>query len=141
MLTRTQCQKFRLPSVPLKRYYSRSSSFSKYYGKTATELHALEVERPGYICGNVERCLQKYLDLKMISKTSKLANTVLVRLFDQIENMIESDGNLNAVLDMAAGLMTKDNSFMAGELDEAWLLDSKRDYMTQLLAYQLQKLR
>ncbi len=141
MLTRTQCRRFRLPSVPLKNHYSKSSSFSKYYGKMATELHALEVEKPGYICSNVERCLQKYLDLKKIAKTSKLASTVLARLFERIENVIESDSNLNAVFDLAVGLMKQDKSFIAGEIDEPWLLDSKRGYMTQLLAYQLQKLR
>ena len=85
--------------------------------------------------------MQKYLDLKKTAKASKLANTVLSTLFEKIEGLIENDGNLNAVFDIAAGLMKQGNSFIDGEIDEPWLLDSKRDYMTQLLAYQLQKLR
>ena len=134
MLTRTQVRRFQLPSVPLKSHYSKSGSFSKYYGKMATELHALEVKRPGHLCSNVERYMQKYLDLKKIAKASKLAKTVLGRLFQKIEKLIENDNNLNAVFDLAAGLM-EDNSFISGEIDEQWLLDSKRDYMTQLLEY------
>lgn len=141
MLTRRQCEKFHLPGIPLSDSFTSGFSFTKYYGRVATELHALEVVRPGHICSSVDSQLKKYLDLSKITQAARLADNVTTQLFSQIGDMIEKNTDFNAFFKTTEKILAQNIHVKECDFYEPWLFDSKRDYMTQLQTYHMQRLR
>ncbi len=141
MHTRRQCKKFHLPGIPLPDTFTKGYSFIRYHGRVATELHALEAVRPGHICNSVDSQLKKYLDLSKITQAARLADNVTTQLFSQIGEIIEKNTDFTAFFKTAEKLLAQNISVKECDFYEPWLFDSKRDYMTQLLTYHMQRLR
>ncbi len=141
MLTRRQCKKFQLPGIPLPENLSKSFSFTRYHGQFVTELHALEVAQPGYICELVTKQLNKYLDLSKINRAAKIAEVAMAQLLSQLTDVIDKNTNFPVVFEAVEKLLAQSKLACESDTNEPWLLDSKRDYMTQLSTYHLHKLR
>jgi len=141
MLTRRQCKKFNLPGIPLPESIRKTYSFTTYHGRAVTELHALEVARPGHVCKFVDDHLKSYLDLPKITHAAQIANNAMAQLSDQIGAVIEKNTDLAVVFRAMEKLLAQSSLMTDCDTDEPWLLDSQRDYMTQLAAYHLHRLR
>ncbi len=141
MLTRRQCKKFHLPGIPLPDTFTKNYSFTRYHGRIATELHALEAVRPGHICNSVDSQLKKYLALSKLTRAAGLADNVTTQLFGRIGEMIEKNTDFTAFFKTAEKLLAQNISVKECDFYEPWLFDSKRDYMTQLLTYHMHRLR
>jgi len=141
MLTRRQCKKFNLPGIPLPESSRKTYSFTTYHGRTVTELHALEVARPGHVCKFVDDQLKDYLDLAKITHAARIANNAIAQLSGQIEAVIEKNTDLAIVFRAMEKLLAQSSLMADSDADGPWLLDSHRDYMTQLAAYHLHRLR
>ena len=141
MLTPRQCRQFQLPGIPLSEAISQNSSFTKYHGRTTTELHALEVARPGYICESVNNQLNRYLDLSRITRAIKMCDNVMSQLVEQLGEVIEANTDMSAAFGITEKLLAQGGLFDDSEFTRQWMFDSARDYMTQLAAYRLHKLR
>jgi hypothetical protein len=55
--------------------------------------------------------------------------------------MIEKNTDFTAFFKTAEKLLAQNISLKECDFYEPWLFDSKRDYMTQLLTYHMQRLR
>jgi len=141
MLTRRQCKKLDLPGIPLPENVKGNYSFTRYHGRTVTELHALEVARPGYICKLVDDQLKRYLDLSKITRAVKIADNTITQLSDQFACVIDKNANLAVAFRIMKNLLAQSSLMQDWDADSPWLLDSHRDYMTQLATYHLQRLR
>ncbi len=141
MLTRRQCRKFDLPSTPLSPSSRKTYSFTTYNGFGVTELQALEVFRPGYISKFVDDHLKSYLDLPKITRARRIADNAIAQLSGQIEAVIEKNSGLGVVFKAMEKLLAQSNLMADSDADGPWLLDSQRDYMTQLAEYHLHRLR
>ncbi len=71
-LTQEQVEKYQLPSIPIKSTDTRKDTFRKKYGQDATEVDALEANRPGELGQIVRKELEKYYD-EMLSNSYKEA--------------------------------------------------------------------
>lgn len=141
LLTRRQCETFRLPGIPVLEKFGKNCSFAKYHGQSVVELHALEVARPGYVRQLVESRMKEYIDLSKLTCLVKATNAITSQLSCQITELIEQNANLNTISRAADKLCDQITWRHDCDPDEPWLFDSHRDYMTQLAAYQLQRLR
>ncbi len=141
MLTRRQCKKFNLPGIPIPESSRKTYSFTTYHGRAVTELHALEVARPGHICRFVDEQLKDYLDLPKITRAGRIANNAIAQLSEQIGAVIEKNTDMAIVFRAMEKLLAQSSLMADCDADGPWLLDSHRDYMTQLAAYQLHRLR
>ncbi len=141
MLTRRQCKKFNLPGIPLPESSRKTYSFTTYHGRAVTELHALEVARPGHVCKFVDDQLKGYLDLAKITHAARIANNAIAQLSEQIGAVIEKNTDLAIVFRAMEKLLAQSSLMADCDADGPWLLDSHRDYMTQLAAYHLHRLR
>ena len=141
MLTRRQCKKFNLPGIPLPVNVKGNYSFTRYHGRIVTELHTLEVARPGYICKLVNNQLKRYLDVSKITRAAKIADNAITQLSDQFAGVIDRSANLAVVFRIMENLLAQSNLTQDCDAHGPWLLDSHRDYLTQLATYQLHRLR
>jgi hypothetical protein len=141
MLTRRQCRRFQLPGVPVCESSKKSFSFTRYHGRISTELHALEVARPGYIHKIVSEQLRSYLDIARINKTVRVVESSMSQTIEQITQVIKENKTLAVAVRKAENLMGQNLPLPACDHSGPWLLDSKRDYLRQLAEYHLHKLR
>ncbi len=139
LLTRRQCTEHKLPGVPIEQ--KTRTQFAKYHGPNATELHALEVFQSGYISKIIEKQLQKYLDLSKINCATKIAESTINQLLSQARNVFVHNMRETSVFTGMESLFAGSSRWHDYDRSSPWLLDSKRDYMTQLAEYQLHKLR
>ena len=142
MLTRAQCQKFQIPAVPMppaKR--KKTYHFTRYHGQYTTELHALEVIKPGHIAAEVKRQIENYLDLPTVSSLFKITDNLVKEISGQVLCSIKENDGLFAVLKTLEKHLKNSLNIIETRRDQPWLFDSRRDYMTQLATYHLQKLR
>ena len=141
LLTKKQCETFCLPGAPVPERKGRNCSFAKYHGHSVVEMHALEAARPGYVRRLVESRMKKYVDLSKLTRFVRAANVITSQLSRQIIEMIERDTDLKTISRAAEKFRSRMTWRGDCDPDEPWLFDSRRDYMTQLAAYQLQRLR
>jgi hypothetical protein len=139
MLNRQQCKQFRLPGIPMPDNPGRKFKFTRYNGRITTELHALEVTRPGYIRQVVEDELNKHLDSSEILAAAGQVREMIRPLLEEIRKMVLGRCELETIIKRFDKRLSMDEA--AYEWRGPWLLDTKRDYMSQLTAYQLHKLR
>lgn len=139
MLTRQQCKQFNLPGVPLPENKKRTFKFTRYNGRMTTELHALEVTRPGHIRRIVEDELKKYINFDRITEAAQLAEAAIQQVLEPIRVMAAGYHRLTAAVTVLEKLFA--TNCTDPEYDGPWLFDSERDYLTQLAAYHLHKLR
>jgi len=139
MLTRHQCVQFGLPGVPMPETKGRKFAFARYNGRCTTELHALEVFRRGYIRKVVERQLSNYVDIYKIAQAGRAAEAAVREVVTDIGKMIARDNKLTATMKMLEQLVSA--RWMELDYDGPWLLDSERDYLSQLASYHLHRLR
>jgi len=138
-LTRQQCRQFKLPGTPLPENKKRKFKFTRYNGHVTTELHALEVARPGHIRQIVENELKRYVDIAKVSCASQLARAAIKQALKPIRAMLAADCQLALAIRLLEKVLLE--SWTGTEYDGPWLFDSERDYLTQLAEYHLQKLR
>jgi hypothetical protein len=139
MLNRYQCKQFKLPGVPMPERTDRKFKFTRYNGKITTELHALEVARPGYIRRLVEDELNKYVESSKLLAAAEEVRAVMTPFLEKIRNMVLGGCEPETVMKrLDKSPLTNWN---AERWNEPWLLDTKRDYLSQLTAYHLHKLR
>lgn len=141
LLTRRQCEMFKLTGIPVHEKFGKNCSFAKYHGQSVVELHALEVARPGYTGKLVESRMRGYLDPVKLTRLVRTTDIITAQLSRRIAELIERDTNLNAISSAVDRLHKQISSRHDCDPDEQWLFDSHRDYMTQLATYQLQRLR
>lgn len=139
LLTRLQCRRFNLPGVPLPEGSRWNSQFARYNGRVATELHALEVARPGHIRQMVQEELGKYLNLVRLSRACRLAEAALQEVLEVVRVLLAEQQLLPVALRLLERSVA--GSWRRVEYDGPWLLDSERDYLTQLATYHLYRLR
>lgn len=141
MLTRRQCKQFNLPGIPLPKKPTKGISFIRNHGRTASELHALEVTKPGYIHYAVDKQIRLYLDLSKITHAAKIADAAIAQFADRIENMVNANITMPALFQTIEKIFEQTHCLFDCDLNTPWLFDSQRDYLTQLANYQLQKMR
>jgi hypothetical protein len=141
LLTRKQCEMFRLPGIPVSEKFGKNCSFIKYHGQLVVELHALEVARPGYAEKLVEERMSEYVDLGKLTRFVKATDIMTARLSRQVIEMVERKMSLKAISSTVNRAHNQISHRYDCDPDEPWLFDSHRDYMTQLAAYKLQRLR
>lgn len=68
LLTREQCQEYRLPRTPIKETDRRRTGWETRYGQGATELDALDALHPGELARIVTEAIEPYVDLELQEK-------------------------------------------------------------------------
>lgn len=152
-LTEEQVTQFQLPGIPTKVSDSRAASFIDQYGDRATELDALEALYPGELTNILDAALSPYVDADILEQVETINadlrqrfSTILDRRQDAIDEIVTQ---LNALAnelhddDEAQSLMDDVEypypDHHVDEDDDAWLLDTLRDYDDQKYAYDLYK--
>jgi hypothetical protein len=139
ILNRRQCKQFKLPGMPMPENTSRKFKFTRFNGRITTELHALEVARPGYIRKVVEDELNKHIDSSEILAAADEVRGMLRPFLEEIREMVLRRCEPKAIMKKFDKQLSID--WRAHQWRGPWLLDTKRDYLSQLTAYQLHKLR
>ncbi len=139
ILNRHQCKQFKLPGIPIPENASRKFKFTRYNGRITTELHALEVARPGYIRKVVKDELNKHIDGFEILTAAKEIREKIRPLLEDIRRIVLRCCEFKTIIKRFDKPPLID--WTAREWRGPWLLDTKRDYLSQLTAYHLHKLR
>ena len=128
MLTGSQCVKYHLPRIPLKKDNPRRRHFEDCHGPGATELDALASLRPGTIGRLLGQALRVYcseeLARQIRAEAQTLVEKVRGRLNKRVNNWIPVVGNCSEL-----------NPSPTPEVRDGWLYDSTRDYLSQLAVY------
>ncbi len=139
MLNRHQCKQFRLPGIPMPDNPGRKFKFTRYNGRITTELHALEVTRPGYIRKVVEDELNKHIESSEILAAAEEVRVMIRPFLEEIREMVLRRCELKAIMKRFDKQLSID--WRTRQWRGPWLLDTKRDYLSQLTAYHLHRLR
>jgi hypothetical protein len=148
-LTLEQVRQYQLPRTPIKATEKRATSFENAFGAGATELDALEALHPGELARILSAVMRLYF--------STAADNAVKEQARRLQSDI--DTRLNAITgryqDELAALKTMFEELRAIQIDTTeyavnqyaptvsengdWLLDTHRDYMTQLDFYNRHK--
>jgi hypothetical protein len=139
MLNRHQCRQFRLPGIPIPDNAGRKFKFTRYNGRMATELHALEVAQPGYIRRVVENELNKYLESSKVLAAAREVREMTRPFLKDVRNMVLSGCELEIIMQRLSEQFSTGRA--ARKWEGPWLLDTERGYLSQLTAYRLHRLR
>jgi len=88
-LDRRECKKYNLPCAP----------GSGTHESNPTELHALEVAVPGFLCSMLEKQMNKYFDCRLFRDVAKQTNESIGRLMVEINRKIDENQDIYEVLD------------------------------------------
>lgn len=88
-LDHRECKKYDLPSAP----------GSEKHESNPTELHALEVAVPGFLCSMLEKQINKYFDCRLFRDAAKQTDESIARLMVEINRKIDENQDIYEVLE------------------------------------------
>lgn len=149
-LTADQITTYRLPRIPIKETERRAASFESAFGAGAVELDALEALYPGTLAQIVTREIEPYFSTAAARAVQESENALRQAVNAQIDAITARySAEIEALRGMIAELsqISVDTSAYEVELypphvdesGDAWLFDSGRDYVGQLMAYRVHK--
>jgi hypothetical protein len=161
VLTKEQCEHYRLPRTPIKETERRAGAFEARFGGGATELDALEALHPGELQRLLVVEIERYYDTDLASEIRNAASEIEDEISDINEEVIaEYQPQIDELEAEADDLNDKIKSLWHaietelinrapdiegiewpepsdGDPDPDPLFDSNRDYMEQLDRYKL----
>ena len=88
-LDRRECKKYNLPCAP----------GCETHKSDPTELHALEVAMPGFLCSMLEKQMNQYFDCRLFRDAAKQTDESITRLIVEINRKIDENQDIYEVLD------------------------------------------
>jgi len=133
MLTKEQCENFKLPRTPIKETERRKAGFEDKHGSGATELDAMEALHPGemkkIILGKVNPYFNQDAWDEVNDKNDELRATVQGYLKGKIGNVLENlDVSEFDDFEPSTGEEVDDE-------DDRWIYNSDLDYVEQIESY------
>lgn len=149
-LTPDQITAYKLPRMPIKETEKRAASFESAFGAGATELDALEALYPGVFGQIVTRAVEPYYSTAAADAVRDARDALRQAVNVQIDAItarysaeIEA---LRGMVDELSQISVDATAYEVGrfaphvdESGDAWLFDSDRDYIGQLMAYRVHK--
>jgi hypothetical protein len=88
-LSKDECEKYDLPPMPGRRTLTANP----------TELHALEVAAPGFLCETLEKQIIHYSDSRLFTDSAKQTDDSINRLIVEINRTIDKNTDIHKCLD------------------------------------------
>ncbi len=145
VLTRDQCEHYKLPRTPIKETERRKAGFEERHGTGATELDALESLHPGELSKIILQEIREYFDTDAWNAVAQEN----ARLKSEIEELLESKYDIiqefiqatlsEADLESFDDFVAPRGDIVFDECPDNWIYDSERDYLDQIGAYKAYK--
>lgn len=144
-LTAEQVAQYKLPRVPMKDTELRAANFEAIHGEGATELDALEVLYPGELARLLRVALDEYyrhdIRQRLDAIKDELRDTVQSEVNKVVARYQNEIAALRGMFDELRAIRVNTSNFAVPEFEphadehDNWLLDSKRDYIEQVVKY------
>lgn len=149
-LTADQIAAYKLPRMPIKETERRAASFESAFGAGATELDALEALYPGVFGQIVTSAIEPYYSTaaaaavrdardNLRQAVTAQIDAITARYSVEIEALRGMIAELSQISVDAAAYEVGQFAPHVDESGDAWLFDSDRDYIGQLMAYRVHK--